>query len=539
MIRLRVEAREMSNFIQSPCDEAVIRSRTAIAPCARSSGPWILAATILGSSLAFIDGTVVNVALPALQASLNATVVDVQWVVEAYSFTLSAFLLMGGALGDRYGRRRIFVIGVALFSFASAWCGASANIRQLVLARAIQGIGAALLVPGSLAIISASFNEEDRGRAIGTWSGFTAITAAAGPVIGGWLIEHISWRAVFFINLPLAIIVLLISFYRVPESRDEKDNQRLDWLGALVATIGLGSLVYGLIESSRLGFGHSAVLTALFGGTFFLLGFLFVEARARNPMLPLALFRSPDFAGANLLTLLLYSALGGTLFFLPLNLIQVQQYSATAAGAALLPFVLIMFLLSRWSGSLVQRYGAKRPLIIGPIIAATGFALFIVPGVGADYWSKFFPAIVVLGIGMAMSVAPLTTTVMSAVPRNRVGVASGINNAVSRAAALLAIAVFGIAMLNAFNRSLDQHLLEAQVPATTQHSLDDQRINLAAAALPKEIAPSGREMLRKAIGESFVHGFRTVMLIGAALALASGIASLLFMSGRAKSRHDL
>ena len=528
----------MSNFIRSPCDEAVIRSRAAIAPCARASGPWILAAAILGSSIAFIDGTVVNVALPALQSSLSATVVDVQWVVEAYSLTLSAFLLMGGALGDRYGRRRIFVVGVALFSFASVWCGASANIRQLILARALQGIGAALLVPGSLAIISASFRDEDRGRAIGTWSGFTAITTAIGPVMGGWLIEHISWRMVFLINLPLAIIVLLISFYRVPESRDEKDRERLDWLGALVATIGLGLLVYGLIESSRLGFGHVAVLTALIGGAALLLAFLFVEARARNPMLPLALFRSSDFAGANLLTLLLYSALGGTLFFLPLNLIQVQRYSATAAGASLLPFVLIMFFLSRWSGGLVQRYGAKLPLIIGPIIAATGFALFVVPGVGADYWTKIFPAIAVLGIGMAVSVAPLTTTVMNAVPRNRVGVASGINNAVSRAAALLAIAVLGIVMLKEFNRSLDQHLSKAQVPATTQHLLDDQRINLAAATFPEEIVPPMREMLRQAIDESFVHGFRTVMLIGAGLALASGIASLLFISGHPKSRHD-
>ncbi len=538
MMRPEFAARAMSTFIRSPCDEAVIHSRTAVAPCAKSSGPWILAATILGSSMAFIDGTVVNVALPALQASLSATVVDVQWVVEAYSLTLSAFLLMGGALGDRYGRRRIFIIGVALFSLASAWCGASATIHQLVLARAIQGIGAALLVPGSLAIISSSFGEKDRGRAIGTWSGFTAITAAFGPVIGGWLIEHVSWRMVFFINLPLAIVVFMISFFRVPESRDEKDNERLDWLGALVATVGLGSVVYGLIESSRLGFGHPAVLTALIGGGSFVLAFLFVEARARNPMLPLALFRSPDFAGANLLTLLLYSALGGTLFFLPLNLIQVQHYSATAAGAALLPFVLIMFLLSRWSGGLVQRYGAKLPLVVGPIVAATGFALFIVPGVGADYWTKFFPAIAVLGVGMAVSVAPLTTTVMSAVPSNRVGVASGINNAVSRAAALLAIAVLGIVMLAAFNRSLDQDLSNSHVPAATRHLLDNQRINLAAATLPKDVASPVRELLRNAVGESFVRAFRVVMSIGAGLALASAIASLSLIGGRPKSGHD-
>src|SRR6266436_1234408 len=244
----------------------------------------------------------------------------------------------------------ITTAGVAIFSLASAWCGFAPNVRELIFARAMQGAGGALLVPGSLAIISAAFRDEDRGHAIGTWSGFTAITAAIGPVLGGWLIEHVSWRAVFFINLPLAAVVLVISLSKVPESRDENQKERLDWLGAALGTIGLGSLVYGLIESSRLHFGHPAVVAALTGGGFFLMVLLLVEARTKNPMLPLALFRSRDFTGANLLTLLLYSALGGTLFFLPLNLIQVQGYTATAAGAALLPFILIMFLLSRWSG---------------------------------------------------------------------------------------------------------------------------------------------------------------------------------------------
>src|SRR5207248_1502100 len=238
----------MAHFVQEPCDEGVIRSRYVGASCAKAAQAWILAATILGSSMASIDGTVVNIALPALQQNLQATVVDVQWVIEAYSLLLSALLLLGGSLGDRYGRRRIFVIGVALFALASAWCGFANNIRELVLARGLQGVGGALLVPGSLAIISASFSNQDRGRAIGTWSGFTAITAAIGPVLGGWLIEHFSWRAVFFINLPLAAIVLVISFSHVPESRDENQNERLDWIGAALATIGLGAIVYGLVE---------------------------------------------------------------------------------------------------------------------------------------------------------------------------------------------------------------------------------------------------------------------------------------------------
>jgi EmrB/QacA subfamily drug resistance transporter len=528
----------MANFVQSPCDQAVIRAGVAAVPCAKSSAPWILAATILGSSMAFIDGTVVNVALPALQRSLHATVVDLQWVVEAYALLLASFLLVGGSLGDHYGRRRIFIVGVVLFSLASLWCGLATSIGQLILARAVQGAGGALLVPGSLAIISASFTGQDRGHAIGVWSGFTAITAAIGPVLGGWLIERISWRAVFFINLPLGLVVLLISFCCVPESRDKSDDKGLDWLGAALATIGLTFLVYGLIESSRLGFGHPAVLTALIIGGVFLVLFVYWEARARNPMLPLTLFRSQDFAGANLLTLFLYSALGGTLFFLPLNLIQVQGYTATAAGAALLPFILIMFFLSRWSGGLVARYGAKLPLVVGPIVAAVGFALFAVPGVQAGYWSKFFPAVVVLGLGMAMSVAPLTTTVMNAVLANRVGIASGINNAVSRTAALLAIAALGIVMLHVFSRSIDSRLSRLEVSPEVRQSLDDQRINLAATTIPQDIGPPTRQVLKEAINESFVEGFRRVMLVGAALALASGITALLLINGDAKSfRH--
>jgi EmrB/QacA subfamily drug resistance transporter len=515
----------MSALFQEPCNENVIRSRPATVPCSKSSGRWILAATILASAMAFIDGTVVNVALPALQSSLNATAVDLQWVIEAYSLLLSAFLLVGGSLGDHYGRRRIFLIGVALFACASAACGFAADIRQLILARALQGLGAALLVPGSLAIISGSFPESERGRAIGTWSGFSAITAGIGPVIGGWLIEHISWRAVFFINLPIALLVILISLWHVTENSD-RDKTRVDWLGAILAATGLGALVYGLIESSRLGFADRSVIVVLIAAGALLGVFLLIEEKVSQPMLPLALFRVRTFTGANVLTFLLYAALGGTLFFLPLNLIQVQHYSATAAGAALLPFILIISFLSRWSGGLIVSYGAKLPLIIGPLIAAVGFALFILPNVGGSYWTNFFPAIVILGLGMAISVAPLTTTVMNSVAQNRAGIASGVNNAVARTAGLLAIAVLGIVMLHVFNDRLDHRLAESKLPASVSRSLEAQRTKLAAIAIPEDQDPATRQVIRRAIDESFVSGFRTIMAIGAALAVASAITAL-------------
>jgi EmrB/QacA subfamily drug resistance transporter len=488
---------------------------------APASERWILAVTILGSSMAFIDGTVVNVALPALQKTYNATVVDVQWVVEAYALFLAALLLTGGSMGDRFGRRRVFCCGVALFALASLGCGLAQSIGQLIAARAWQGIGGALLVPGSLAIIGASFSEVRRGRAIGTWSGFTAITTAIGPVLGGWLIEHVSWRVAFFINLPIAAAVLWISFFHVPESRQESLDQRLDWTGAALATLGLGLIVYGLIESSRLGFGHLLVLVTLTGGVLLLAVFIAVEARSSHPMLPLELFRSRNFTGANLLTLFLYAALGGGMFFVPLNLIQVQGYSATAAGAAWLPFILIMFVLARWSGGLVARYGARVPLAAGSGLAAIGYALFIVPEVGGSYWTTFLPAVAALGLGLAVCVPPLTTTVMSALGERQSGVASGVNNAVSRVAGLLGIALLGIVILHAFNGELDRRLAPMEIAPEVRKAIDAQRDRLAGIEVPENLDAAKRAALSEAIDQSFVFGFRVVMTVSFALTLLS------------------
>jgi EmrB/QacA subfamily drug resistance transporter len=306
----------MASIARPPCDEAAILAGSCERP-ATTNRPWILAATILGSSMAFIDGTVVNVALPALQSALHATLAEVQWVVEAYALFLAALLLIGGSLGDLYGRRKIFTAGVVLFSVASAWCGLSPNIGQLIVARALQGIGGALLVPGSLALISANFPEKERGRAIGTWSGFTSITAAIGPVLGGWFIEHGSWRWVFFINLPLALVVVLLALWKVPESEAGTQGQQFDWLGGLLAALGFGGIVFALIESAPVAGAAGAIA---------LIALLYWEARTSSPMVPLHLFRSRNFTGANLLTLFLYSAFSGVLFFLPRYLIQVQGY---------------------------------------------------------------------------------------------------------------------------------------------------------------------------------------------------------------------
>jgi EmrB/QacA subfamily drug resistance transporter len=400
-------------------------------------GRGILLATVLGSGVAFLDSTVVNVALPVLGRELHAGIAGLQWTVDAYLLTLTSLLLLGGSLGDALGRRKTFVAGLVWFALASVACGLSPSIGGLVAARALQGAGAALLVPGSLAVLRSSFSEEERGQAVGAWAGWSGVTAAAGPLVGGWLITAWSWRVIFFLNLPLAAAATWSALRCIPESRTP-GRLRLDVPGAAAATLGLGGCVYALIEAPVHGPG---VWAAAAVGAACLAAFVWIEARNANPMLPLDLFRSRQFSGANAVTLAVYFALGGGTFLLVIFLQTVLGYSPLAAGAALTPITLLMLFLSPAAGKLASRVGYRAPMTAGPLVAAAGVALLAHAGPGSSYLSGVLPGTAVLGLGMASTVAPLTTAVLAGAEERHAGVAAAVNTAISRLAGLLSVAL--------------------------------------------------------------------------------------------------
>ena len=513
----------MTSLGQAPCDEGVLRTAPARPGGTDRNKPWVLATTILGSAMAFIDGSVVNVGIPVIQAELSTTFSAVQWVVNGYMLMLGALILVGGAAGDEFGRRRVFNLGVALFTAASVACGLAPNAEMLIATRVLQGVGGALLVPGSLAIISAVFPKAERGRAIGTWAGFSALTTAFGPVLGGWLVDTFSWRAIFFLNVPLALIVLSLSVWRVPESRGGAAGTGVDWVGGALSTLGLAGLAYGLTALSDRHWTDPVVLVPLFGGVVVLALFLRWEAHAKAPMMPLGLFRSPSFSGANGMTLMLYMAMSGAMFFIPFNLIRIEGYSPTQAGAAFLPFTLVIGGLSRWSGGLIDRYGARTPLIVGPAITSIGFVLFAVPGIGGSYWTTVFPAMLVLGFGMAVGVAPLTTTVMGAVENRYAGIASGINNAVARVGGMLSVALLGAVAVGVFGAALEKRVAGQPLAPDVRRALEAEVPKLGEAKVPPSVQGDERWLLEQALDDSFVHSFRVVMVIAAGLALASGM----------------
>ncbi|MHB8466875.1 MAG: MFS transporter, partial [Acidimicrobiales bacterium] len=404
------------------------------------SGRWVLVTTVLGSGIAFLDATAVNVALPRIGKDLGGGLADLQWTITAYALTLSAFLLLGGALGDRYGRRRVFQIGLAWFAAASLLCGVAASPVMLIAARALQGVGGALLTPGSLAIIEASFAPGERGRAIGTWSGFGGLFGAIGPFLGGLLAQSASWRLVFFINPPLAALAIWIAGRHVPESSRPGTRGRLDVPGPVFAAVGLGALTYALIEGASRGWGSTQIVTSFVVGGAALVAFFANEAKHPDPLLPLDIFRSRLFAGANGATFAIYGALGAVTFLVILQLQDVLRYSPLQAGLSLLPLTLILLTLSRQSGKLADRIGPRLPMTVGPLLAAAGMALYVRVHHGATYVDAMLPATVLFGLGMVLTVPALTTTAMGAVADERAGVASAINNDVARVASLSAVA---------------------------------------------------------------------------------------------------
>jgi EmrB/QacA subfamily drug resistance transporter len=518
------------NLKAAPCDEGAIRA-VAATPCGVTTQSWVLVATILASTIAYVDESVVNIALPAIERELATSAAVVQWLVNAYTLCLAALLLIGGAAADRYGRRKMFITGASIFAAASLGCGLSPNVALLILARAVQGFGAALLIPCSLALIGASFDEAERGRAIGTWAGFSAVAGAVGPILGGFIVDHFSWRWIFLINPLLALPAIWIAAEHVPESADPLATGRLDWRGGFFALSGLAGVCFGLIAAPDFGWTDARALAPLVSGVVLLGVFLWVERRDPAPMLPLELFRSRTFSAVNLLTLLLYAALAAAFFFLPFAFIQVHGYSAVLTGVAFLPFTIIMALLSRWSGGLVDRLGARLPLVVGPAMTALGFGLLAYTVRGGAYWA-FLVSLSVLGLGMAVSVAPLTTTVMNAVPTDKMGVASAINNAVAALASLLAVAIFGAMALALYDRSLDHALAQSSHSVQLTQAVTAARGKFAAASAggPNQVGDQAKA--HSIITASLAQSIEDIMALAAALALAAAASGTLLPRSR-------
>jgi EmrB/QacA subfamily drug resistance transporter len=491
-------------------------------------GTWVLIATILGSSMVFIDGSVVSVALPVMQRDLHGSAAQAQWIVEAYMIVLGALMLLGGAIGDRYGRKRTFAIGIVVFVLASVWCGAAGTIDHAILARVMQGIGGMLMAPASLAIIAACFVGAERDKAIGTWSMFTALTTMLSPVLGGALVTGFGWRAVFYLNVPIGILTAFATFRHVPETRDEDERGLPDIVGSILIAGGLGALVYSLTELSGQGGSLPKIAGVAALGCGLLLAFLFVERRLRDPIMPLSLFASPIFSGVNLATLLLYGGLSAMFYFVPFDLIQAHGYSPAKAGLALLPFVIPLSLLSRYSATILTRTGPRFVLTAGIAIVVAGFVMFaMLPR--ECYWCGVFPPIFTIGIGMGFVVAPLTATVMNSVPEQHVGLASGINNAVSRIGGLLAIAMAGAVIWSAFNARLNPQLDAIHATAGERATVNAQRVRLAGGRYADA-------RLRSAVLGSYDAAFNDVALLCAGLAAAASLASFFMLASASPQR---
>jgi len=501
-----------------------------------SAGKWVMVSTILASAMAFIDGTALNVVLPALQQSLNATGADLFWILNAYLLMLASLILIGGSLGDKLGRKKIFMLGIFIFIAGSAACGISSSVLLLIAFRIIQGIGGALMIPGSLSLISSSINQKERGKAIGTWSAFTTVVTMGGPVLGGALADAGLWRYIFFINVPIGIAALIMLTFKVKESKDESADHAIDYPGAITIALGLALITFGFLRIPAVGLHNWQAYGSLALGMLLLVTFIIIQAKSKHPMMPLQLFTNLTFSGANLLTLFLYAGLGAGMLFLSLNMVQVQGYSQLQSGLTFLPFTVMMISLARYAGTLADKFGPRLLLICGPAAAGAGLLMlsFVKQTNGpADYWTTFLPGIIVFGLGMSFTVAPLTAAVMGSVDDRFSGTASGINNAITRIANVFANAIFGALAVLFFSGALSQQLKPLPVDAKQKQTIMAQSANLGNAKIPASIRKSDKAKIETAYHQSFISAYASIMRISAGLGFLGSIMSVIFIRNKA------
>jgi len=497
-----------------------------------SAGKWIMVSSIMASAMAFIDGTALNVVLPSLQQSLNASGTDLFWILNAYLLMLAALIMIGGALGDKLGRKKIFMAGIFIFIVGSTTCGFAPDVNLLIAFRMLQGIGGALMIPGSLSLISSSINEKERGKAIGTWSAFTTVVTLGGPILGGAFGDAGLWRYIFFINVPIGVVALLILWFKVNESRDEDTDHTLDFPGAISIALGLAALTFGFLRAPAMGFGHWQVYTTLIAGTVLLATFIFIESKSTHPMMPLTLFKNMTFSGVNLLTFFLYAGLSAAMLFLSLNLVQAQGYSQLQSGLTFLPFTILMIIMARFSGAIADKHGPRLLLIAGP--ATTGIGLLILSFVGqtkgpADYGTTFFPGIIIFGTGMSFTVAPLTAAVMGSVSDHYSGTASGVNNALSRIANVFANAILGAFAVLLFTGALQQDIQQIPLNEKQKQAVMTQAVNLGDAKVPAGFDTHDQQVIKKLYRSGFITVYTKVMQLSALLAFLGTLMSFLFI----------
>lgn len=505
------------------------------------AGKWIMVSSIMASAMAFIDSTALNVVLPSLQKSLNASGTDLFWILNAYLLMLAALILIGGSLGDRLGRKKVFMAGILVFILGSAACGFAPGVTLLIVFRMMQGIGGAMMIPGSLSLISSSINPKERGRAIGTWSAFTTVVTMGGPVLGGAFGDAGLWRYIFFINIPIGIVALIILAKQVNEIKDDDSKQDLDFAGATAIALGLAAVTFGFLRIPDVGLGSWQVYLPLSGGLLLLILFIIIEKRSKHPMMPLHLFSNLTFSGANLLTFFLYAGLGAGMLFLGLNMVQVQGYSQLQSGLTFLPFTVLMITIARFAGSLADKHGPRLLLIGGPATAGLGLLIlsFVKQTAGpANYWTTFFPGILIFGLGMSFTVAPLTAAVMGSVNDHFSGAASGVNNALTRIANVFANAILGALAVLFFTGALNANIKDVKLDNKQKQAIEQQAANLGNAKVPDGFTRRDNAAIEKAYKESFIAAYANIMRISAGLGFLGALMALLFIRNSAVKKSD-